>query len=79
MKVSVEKQCSSSNEPIINTTFSSMNSMYSWNFSTKIYDEKRVLHNFISGFISKGFCIANFELFFVVMTNKDLYKSKEVV
>jgi hypothetical protein len=79
MKVSVEKQCSSSNEPIINTTFSSMNSMYSWNFSTKIYDEKRVLHNFISGFISKVFCIVNFELFFVVITNKDLYKSKEVV
>jgi hypothetical protein len=79
MKVSVEKQCSSSNEPITNTTFSSMNSMYSWNFSTKIYDEKRVLHKFINGFISKCFCIANFELFFMVMTNKDLYKSKEVV
>jgi hypothetical protein len=57
MRVSVEKQCSSSNEPITNTIVSSMNLMYSWNFSTKIYDGKRVLHNFISGSPQKVFAL----------------------
>jgi hypothetical protein len=52
--------------------------MYFGIFFTSICDEENVLHNLVSGFTSKGFCITNLELFFMVMTKRDLYRSKAV-
>jgi hypothetical protein len=54
------------------------NLMYLGILFTSICDEKRVIHNLVSGFTSKGFYITNLELFFMVMTKRDLYKSKAV-
>jgi hypothetical protein len=39
-------------------------------FYTRIHDEEKIFHSLVSGFTSKGFCIANFELFFIIMTKK---------
>ncbi len=78
IKVSAEKHCSSSIEPLTCTITSSGDLMYSWIFCSRIQDEKQVLHSLVSGFISNGFCIANLTLFFMVRTNKDLCKSKVV-
>jgi hypothetical protein len=39
-------------------------------FHTRICDEEKIFHILVNGFTSKGFCIANFELFFMVMTKK---------
>jgi hypothetical protein len=75
----VGKHYSSSIELITCTKASSTNLMYKKIFSIRIHDEERVFHNLASGFISKGFYIANFELFFMVMTNKDLCRSKTTV
>jgi len=53
--------------------------MYSRIFFTNICDEENVFHNLVSGFTSKGFYITNLKLFFMVMTEKDIYRSKTVV
>ncbi len=72
MKVNIKTHCSSSIEPIIFTITSSTNLMYLRSFSTRICDHERVLHNLVNGFTSKGFCITNLELFFMVMIEKNL-------
>jgi hypothetical protein len=53
--------------------------MYSRIFFTSICDEESVIHNLVNGVTSKGFCITNLDLFFVVMTKRNLYRSKIIV
>jgi hypothetical protein len=76
MKVNIKKQHSSSTETITCTTRSLANLMYLRIFGTKIHDEERVLLSLVKGFTSKCFCIGNFELFFMVKTNKNLCRPK---
>jgi hypothetical protein len=76
MKVNVKKQHSSSIETITCTTTSLANLMYLRIFVTKIHDEERVLFSLVKGFTLKHFCIGNFELFFMVKTNKILCRPK---
>ncbi len=74
MKVNIKKHCSSSIEPIIFSITSSADLMYLRIFSTKICDDERVFHNLVNGFTSKGFCITNLELFFMVMIKRNLFR-----
>jgi hypothetical protein len=71
MKVSVERQCSSSTKPITCTTTSLASLMYFGILTLKINEEVKVLHNLVIELTSKGLSIANLA-FFVVITNKDL-------
>jgi hypothetical protein len=72
MKVSVEKQHSSSTKPIICITASSTSLMYFGILIPRICDEVKVFHNLVIGLTSKGFYIANLTFFVMVRINKDL-------
>jgi hypothetical protein len=48
-------------------------------FSFKIFDEKKVLDNVVSMLRLNGFYNTNLTLFFMVRTNKKIYKSRAMV
>jgi len=52
--------------------------MYFGILTLKINEEVKVLHNLVIELTSKGLSIANLA-FFVVITNKDLWKSRAIV
>jgi hypothetical protein len=72
MKVSVERQCSSSTKPITCTIASLASLMYFGILISRIYEEIKVLHNLVIELTSKGLCLANLAFFVMVRTNKDL-------
>jgi hypothetical protein len=76
MKISVEKQHSFSIEPITCTTSSLANLVYSGILISRNWKEVKVLHNLVIGLTSKCFCITNLTFFVMVLTNKDLWRSK---
>ncbi len=78
MKVSIEKQCSSSTKPITCTIASSTNLIYYGILFSKNWKEVRVLHNLMTRWTSKGFCIANLTLFVMLSTNRDLWRSRAI-
>jgi hypothetical protein len=75
IKVSIGKHCSSFTK-LITCTTSSTNLMYSRIFYSRICDKKRVLHNLVSRSSSNDFYINNLALFFMVRTDKNLYRSR---
>ncbi len=88
MKVNIKRHCSFSIEPIIYTTTSLTNLLYSRIFFHKKMNKH--FHNLVHGFTSKDFWIAsnysiqnqgcaNLEFFFMVLKNKDPCRSKIMV